>query len=202
MIRAVVFDIGEVLVDFDWNGYIRRLFPDEALIERIESAVWKSRLWQEFDRGVLSDEEIINRMIQEAPELSDEIRLAMSRIGETVRLRETTLPWIHSLKRAGYPVLFLSNYSVRLREQNPEALCFLKELDGGIFSYEVHLLKPDPAIYRTLCERYGLVPEETVFLDDNEANVEAAVRFGLHGIRVSSVADAQEKLKKLLTNTR
>ncbi len=196
MIKTIIFDIGMVLVDFNWNEYIHSLFEDEALIKELEKAIWESRLWNEFDRGVMSDEEIISAMIRQKPELEKEIRLTMSRIGETVELRETTLPWIRDLKARGYRILFLSNYSLRLRQQNPDALCFLDEMDGGVFSYEVHLLKPDPAIYRTICEKYSLTPSETVFLDDNADNVDAAIVFGLHAIRVDTVQGAMEQLNR------
>ena len=200
MITTVIFDIGMVLVDFNWNEYIHRLFQEEALIKNLEKAIWESRLWSEFDRGKMSDDEIIDAMIREEPGLEKEIRLAMSRIGETVQLRETSLPWIREIKAAGYRVFYLSNYSLRLRTQNPEALCFLEEMDGGVFSYEVHLLKPDPEIYRTICEKYSLSPSEAVFLDDNADNIKAAAAFGLNTIRVLNVPDAQKELKKLLTN--
>lgn len=199
MINTIIFDIGQVLVDFNWKEFIHGLFQDEALIKELEKAIWESRLWNEFDRGVMSDEEVISAMIREKPELEKEIRLTMDRTGETVVLRETTLPWIRDLKARGYRILFLSNYSLRLRQQNSEALCFLDEMDGGVFSYEVHLLKPDPAIYRTICEKYALTPSETVFLDDNADNVDSASAFGLHAIRVGDVPDAMEKLNRLIT---
>lgn len=198
MIKSVIFDIGEVLVDFDWDEYIHSLFTDAETIRRIERAVWESRLWIEFDRGVLPDEEIIRKMTECDPELAEEIRLSMKDVSSTVRCRDTALPWIRSLKARGLQVLYLSNYSCRLRTQNREALCFLKEMDGGLFSYEVHLLKPDPAIYLTLCERYKISPEETVFLDDREDNVAGAKECGMQAIRYTTQEETEQALIKLL----
>lgn len=198
MIKSVIFDIGQVLVDFDWDGYIRSLFSDEDIIRRIGRAVWESRLWVEFDRGVLPDEEIIRKMTECEPDLAEEIRFSMKDVGKTVRRRDTAIPWIRSLKERGLQVFYLSNYSLRLRMQNQEALDFMQEMDGGLFSYEVHLLKPDPAIYRAICEKYGLSPEETVFLDDMEANVEGAKTCGLQAIRYTTQEAAREELVRLL----
>lgn len=198
MMKTVVFDIGQVLVDFDWHGYVRSLFTDEDVIRRIEKAVWESRLWIEFDRGVLSDEEVIQKMTECDADLADEIRLAMKDIGRTVIRRDTAIPWIRSLKTRGLQVLYLSNYSYRLRSQNTAALDFLAEMDGGLFSYEVHLLKPDAAIYRALCEKYDLTPEETVFLDDMEDNVTGAKACGLQAIRYTGQAETEQALNQLL----
>ncbi len=198
MIKTVVFDIGEVLVDFDWDGYIRTLFQEEDTIRRVGKAVWESRLWVEFDRGVLPDEEIIQKMTECDPALSDEIRLSMKDVSGTVRRRETAIPWVRSLKDRGLQVLYLSNYSYRLRMQNPGPLDFIEEMDGGLFSYEVHLLKPDPAIYRALCEKYRILPEETVFLDDMEENVAGARTCGMHAIRYAGQEAAEQELRMLL----
>ena len=201
MINTVIFDIGNVLIDFDWDGYIHSLFPDESIITRFNEAIWTSNLWQEFDRGVMTDEEIIAKIIERTPGLEKEVRQILDGIGATIiSWEDTTLPWIRDLKRRGYRVYYLSNYSKLLREQNPEALGFLSEMDGGVFSYEVHLLKPDPAIYRALLEKYDITPSEAVFLDDREDNVRGAEAVGLHAIRFLDHADAVEKLNFLLTN--
>lgn len=198
MIKSVIFDIGEVLVDFDWDEYIHSLFSDAETIRRIEKAVWESRLWIEFDRGVLPDEEIIRKMTECEPDLAEEIRLSMKDVAQTVKLRDTSIPWIRSLKARGLQVFYLSNYSLRLRMQNPQALCFLEEMDGGIFSYEVHLLKPDPSIYMALCEKYGISPEETVFLDDRKDNVAGAKECGMQAIRYTTQEETEQALIKLL----
>ena len=59
--------------------------------------------------------------------------------------------------------------------------------DGGLVSGEEKLMKPDPAIYRRLCERYGVDPAKAVFIDDSLANVEGARRIGMHALHFSSV---------------
>ena len=65
-------------------------------------------------------------------------------------------------------------------------------------SYTVHLAKPDPAIYQTLLDRYGLKAEECVFLDDTVRNVEAAQALGIAGIVVTSQEQAKKELENLL----
>ena len=65
-------------------------------------------------------------------------------------------------------------------------------------SYTVHLAKPDPAIYQTLLDRYGLKAEECVFLDDTKANIDGALRAGMQGILVKTQEQAMQDLDELL----
>ena len=80
----------------------------------------------------------------------------------------------------------------------PDVLDFLPLMDGGVFSCYVGQVKPDPAIYRTISEKYGLTPEECVFLDDNKANIDAARDFGMNGIHFVSFEQADKELQELL----
>lgn len=101
-------------------------------------------------------------------------------------------------EKEGYRTYYLSNYSRRVETEAAHALSFLKELDGGILSYKVHQIKPDPKIYQMLMERYGLKAEESVFLDDSPANIETARALGMQGILVTSQEQAVEALDQLL----
>lgn len=197
MIRTVIFDIGKVLIDYDWDRYIHTLFQDEELIRLQNSVIFGSGLWQEFDRGVMTDEEIIDRMVEKAPTCEKEIRLSLDRLGGCVFRLDYAIPWVREVKGLGYRVLYLSNYSKRLRDANPEVLDFLPEMDGGIFSYEVKLLKPDAAIYRAICEKYELTPAETLFLDDTAENVAGAESFGMHALQFKSYEEARKRILEL-----
>lgn len=182
MIKTVIFDIGNVLMEFSWWPYVRSLF-DEDTARVITDAFWKTGYWEEFDRGVLSYEEIVKLMEEAAPEYVKEIHLTLERVGECMRKHDYAIPWIKQLKEMGYQVVFLSNYSEFLMKLKPEVLDFLPYMDGGVFSCHVKLIKPDPAIYQVLCDKCNLVPEESLFVDDNAANIESAKKFGLHAIR-------------------
>ena len=75
---------------------------------------------------------------------------------------------------------------------------FLKEMDGGILSFQEGIIKPDRAIYKLLCDRYKINPGEAVFLDDNAANIESARKFGLNAILFKNYEQAKEELEKYL----
>ena len=193
MIRNIIFDIGHVLVGFEWESFVRELF-DEETARAVTRAIFESGYWAELDRGVLSEEEVLEGFFSAEPNYHDEILEAYEKVGACVKRRSWVIPWIKSLKQQGYRIFFLSNYSEQLMRKNPEALDFLEHMDGGVFSCDVKLLKPDARIYETLLEKYGLKAEECLFLDDREDNVLAAQRLGMHAIRFQSEDQAKQDI--------
>ena len=193
----VIFDIGKVLIDFDFEGFVHRVLGDEAAAQAVIDAMWNSGDWNELDRGVLSDEEVLLRFIDHAPQYEKEIRLVFSKIAQCPGKRQSTIPIIQALKAGGHRVYFLSNYFYFLMHTAPEALDFTRYMDGGIFSCTVKMTKPDAQIYRLLCDRYGLVPSECVFIDDTPRNVEAAKALGMRGIHYTG-QDMDTLLKQIL----
>ena len=199
MINTVIFDIGNVLVDFDWDGFMLREFPDadKNLIAKLDEDVWGSGRWDRLDAGD-PPEDVIESIIDYDPEHEPELRKIFKNVGDTLRKRAATPVWIKELKSRGYRLLYLSNYSHYVMNANPEVLDFLPLLDGGVFSCDVKLIKPDPKIYETLAKKYNLIPSECVFIDDLEKNINGAKNFGFHGIRFLNLKQAQEDLNKLL----
>lgn len=197
MIKNIVFDIGNVLTDYRWREFLEDKGFDEAMIDRLAEATVNSSVWCEYDRGVWTEEEIMAGFVRNDPEIDREIHQAFDDFKELVTPRAYAVPWIKELKKKGYRVLYLSNFSRKAEAECAEALNFLPEMDGGILSYRDRLVKPDAAIYELLLSRYGLVAEECVFLDDMPVNVDAAVKLGIHGIRFLSKEQAQEELRRL-----
>lgn len=183
MIKNVVFDIGKVLIEFDWMKFMHTLFTDEKVIAAVTQSIWNSGWWPEMDRGVIPEEEILNHIYEESGEFRKEAEYTIAHFGECIGNQEYAIPWVKELKSLGYNVYYLSNYSDFLIRSNPESLNFREYMDGGVFSCEEHLIKPEAAIYERLCEKYDLVPEETLFTDDIQANIDAAMAVGIKGIR-------------------
>ena len=95
-------------------------------------------------------------------------------------------------------VLYLSNYSMKVARDNEDAMDFLPYMDGGLLSCDYKVIKPDPAFYQILIDKYDLVPSECVFLDDLEANLEMARQLGIHTIQVKDHEQAKADLEKML----
>ena len=201
MIKNIIFDIGNVLTDFRWKGFLEDKGFDETMIDRIAKASVESPLWNEFDRGDWPDEKLMQAFVENDPEIEKELHEAYNDIHGMVTLRDYAIPWVQQLKKAGYRVLYLSNFSLKAYRECDDALAFLPYMDGGILSYQDKVIKPDPAIYKLLLKRFELVPQECVFLDDTQKNVDAAVAQGIYGIRFVTKEQAEADLRKLGVRT-
>ena len=199
MIRNIVFDNGKVLGDYRWREHIRESGFEGETARCMGGDTMLSSVWKEVDRGVWTDEELLRGFIKNAPDLEREIRLVFSNLRTLVGEREDSRPWLKALKKEGYRLYYLSNFADRVKREARDSLTFLEEMDGGIMSYEVQLIKPDHAIFEALFAKYGLTPEESVFLDDSPENVKTAKDLGMYGILVLDQGQAMKELQKLLT---
>ncbi|MCR4619036.1 MAG: HAD family phosphatase [Lachnospiraceae bacterium] len=183
MIKNVIFDIGKVLIKFEWNEYMESLFEDEATRKAVSDAVWQSGWWTELDRNVIPEEEVFSHLRESAGQYAKSFDIAMENFHELIGKRDYATAWVKELKSLGYNVYFLSNYSDFIVRSNPDALEFKDYMDGGVFSYEEKIIKPNREIYECICNKYGLKPEECLFTDDSQKNVDAARDFGMRAIR-------------------
>lgn len=197
MIKNIIFDIGNVLTDFRWADFLRDKGFDDEMIDRIAAASVRNPLWFELDRGVWTESQLMEAFIKEAPELERELHIAFDEVCGMVTPRAYAIPWIQELKDKGYRVWYLSNFSRKVELECSEALSFMPLMDGGILSYKEHLVKPDAAIYQLLLERYGLLADECIFLDDTLENVTAGEKLGIHGIHFITMEQAEAELRKL-----
>ena len=197
MITTLIFDIGNVLTDFCWEEYIRGFHFPEEVLKRIAKAAMLSDAWNDFDRG-LPEEEVLQEFIDNDPGIEREIRMMFQDIGGTLKIFDTTIPWLDELGEQGYRRLILSNLSEKTVRECPHALTFLWDhVDGGILSYTVGMIKPDREIYDELIRRYGLIPGECVFMDDKEENVRTAESLGMNGIVYKGRDQALVRLQQL-----
>ena len=141
MIKNIVFDIGHVLIGFEWMEHIRARF-DEETARIVTDAIWKKGYWSELDRGVLSDEEILELFYSEAPDHRQEIKEAFDNVGECLLRCDYAIPWIDELKSRGFNVYYLSNYSKKAYDECAESLAFMPYMDGGLVSFKAGRTKP------------------------------------------------------------
>ncbi len=199
MIRNIIFDIGNVLTDFRWEDFIRDKGYSADICERIGKATVLTDDWHEFDRGEIPFEELLDRFCSHDPEIASKIRETFSKIPELVVKRECAIPWIRSLKERGYKVFYLSNFSEKAYYECADALQFIKDCDGGILSFRDKVIKPYPEIYKLLLERYDLVAQECVFIDDTPRNLPPAENLGMSTIPFMTKEQVDQDLEKLLS---
>lgn len=197
MIKTVIFDIGNVLVDFCFDEFIARYGYPQEILTRIRKATIDSGFWKELDRGVLSYEEVLERFISKDPELEEQIHKLFADTTGIVLKRDYAIPLIKKLRADGYQVLALSNFPEKVYLENREPMNFLDEMDGHILSYRDKVIKPDAAIYELLRSRYGFEPQECVFIDDVQENLDAASKLSWNTICFRSYEQMSEELEKL-----
>lgn len=196
MIKNVIFDAGKVLVEWEPLAAMKKLGFDDETVKAVAAATIDSPEWDESDKSVKTDEEILSLFIGNAPEYEKEIRTFWENISLPIYQYDYAREWIRELKRKGYGVYILSNYGKWIYENTTEALSFVEDVDGAVFSYQVHQMKPEPEIYQTLLTKYGLKAEECVFLDDRQLNIDGAKAQGMEGIVFTSHEEAVKRLKE------
>ena len=197
MINTIVLDIGQVLAHFRWEAYLEDCGYDDETIRKVSDATVLSKMWSEEDRGVLSDEELVALCCAQDPSVTQEITTLFDNVTELVREFDYSVDFIKRLKANGYMVYLLSNYGRKNFKYAREHFEFIKYVDGGVISYEVKQIKPEPEIYETLIEKYNINPKEAVFLDDSQANLDGASPFGFYTIHVKEFEQAVEELRAL-----
>lgn len=198
IIRNVVFDIGQVLLEFDWRKFIAGMDISDTKKEQLAHVTLGNiPHWNEHDRG-MSDEDFIKKSLIIEPDIEEELRYYLKYIGTVAKEYDHSVPLMRALKEHGYGVYLLSNYGVTPFKYARENMKFFDEVDGMIISHEVGVIKPEPEIYEILFERYNLVPGECVFIDDRADNIEAAVNMGMSGIVFEDIEGVYSRLNMLL----
>ncbi len=192
MIKNIIFDLGNVLFKFNPLEYLRGKFDNEVVIQKIQKEIFSSEEWIMLDRGGITEAEAISRICSRNEENAKFIKLTMDNWYEMLTPIEEVVEVLKELKVRGYNIYYLSNFHMLAFENITKRYDFLKVFDGGVVSYEEKLLKPEEEIYVRLVEKYNLNPEESVFIDDTAANVEAAKKLGFQGIHFNSVIDLKD----------
>lgn len=194
-IDTLIFDLGKVLVRYDFRKLLADLKYDEETAQAVAEAMFLSPQWTEGDRGVKTEEEILQSFIDNNPAYEQEIRQAFEEMGRTISLYSYTKDWIKYLKKRGYKLYILSNFSKPLYDRCQKELKFLELMDGGYMSWQIHCLKPEPEIFQKLLSDFQIDPSKAVFLDDMIDNVAEARAQGLNAIHFTG---RKQALKQLL----
>lgn len=197
-IQNVIFDLGNVLLDFQPQEYLETLFDDEDLVRQLHKAVFNSPEWFMLDRGVITQEQAIERLSNQYPHLAAEIQLVFADWFSILTPIASTVDVLRQLEQEGYGLYVISNFHAAAFDYVSSKYDWFSLFDGLIISCHIRALKPEPVIYRALLERYALVPEHSVFIDDSLANIEGARQLGIAGIHYRTVAEFRLELELLL----
>ena len=201
----VVFDFGAVL--FTWRPVeiVASAFPERAATptdaKQLAHAMFSHDDWHDYDRGLLEPDDVVQRMSSRLELDHAAVQTLVRNIGECLQPIAETVAVLQSLrarKQAGEGVTglyFLSNMPRPYARELEQKHAFLQHFDGGIFSGDVLLSKPNPAIYQMLQTRYQLQPERTLFIDDLQANVQAAQALGWKSVHLTEPQTLADTLR-------
>jgi 2-haloacid dehalogenase len=182
-VKAVVFDLGGVLIDWDPRHLYRKLLADEAEMEEFLATVCTPEWNAEQDRGRPFAEgvaELVERHPAHAAAITAFSERWEEMLGGDI---PGTVEVLAELRAAGVPLYALTNWSAETFGVARERFEFLAWFDGVLVSGEERMIKPDPRFFRLLVERFALDPWATFYVDDSPANVEAARGLGFDAVR-------------------
>lgn len=189
--KNIIFDIGSVLIGYRWQDMCMEAGWDEEKAMKIGRGFFGNPLWPDYDAGLVGTDELIESVAEKYPELREDICWFIASGKKMVVERPKIWALAKRLKEKGYGLYLLSNYSEELFTVHTDGLPFLEFVDGGVISYQIHQIKPNPAIYQYLMQKYQLKPEDCLFFDDRPENTEAARKLGMQAV---TVEDGSEEL--------
>ena len=181
MIKSILFDMGQVLIRFDQKYFIKRLGIEDVDLDLLLREVYRSVEWVQMDRGTLREEDAFRSISKRLPERLHDAAWKLICMWDRPILEVAGMyELVEELKGLGYGIYLLSNASVRQHDYWPR-IPASRFFDGKLISADVHVIKPQPEIYRLCLEKFGLQAEECFFIDDAPANIEGALCCGIAG---------------------
>lgn len=199
---AIVFDLGNVLIPFDYNIFIRKLnkINNELGNKFIEFYRSNYNIHRNFEKGLISDKEFVSKMLAVINNKIDSETFC-NYYANIFTINKEVASLLPNLKKK-YQLFLLSNTDSIHQKYGWQKYDFLKHFDKLILSHEIGAIKPEEKIYRAVEDASGHPSEEHIFIDDIEEYVEAAIKIGWDGIHFKDYNSLVEELKirKLLNS--
>lgn len=194
---TVVFDLGNVLLTWDRPRLYRDRLPDAAAVDHFLTTVLPMDWHATLDGGREWDEALAER-IALYPQHEALIRAYRTHFSETIPdAIAGTVDILEQLAGAGVPLYALTNFPMEVFDETRDRFGFFRHFRGIVVSGYEKMMKPDPAIFRLLAERYDIRPEGAVFIDDLPANVAAAEGCGFTGLHFTGPEKLAADLARL-----
>ena len=200
MIKNLVFDLGNVLIEWNSEKILTSFEPEKERQQILRQAIFDSGVWHQTDKGELSLKEACDEVLAQ---LDDSYHPAVQNIFynwyEVVEVYSGLQEQIGLWADQGYRIYILSTTcEIFYRIEKAGLLPIFPLLSGYILSSEVGVVKPEPEIYQKLLKKYSLNPTESVFIDDIQANLDTAAELGFETILAEKESDNILAMQDLL----
>lgn len=193
---AVIFDLGGVVTAYDPMRFAIEILRDREVASRVRRLIFGTKTWLSLDQGLLTEKEAEARIAGENPEYAGAIHAIFDLYKNLLVPIPEGLAIVQKVRQSGYEVYALSNFGPEAWEVVRRRDMYVDLFDGIVISCEEKLVKPDPAIFEVLLQRYSLEPKRCIFTDDVPVNVEVARRLGIDGIHFESHSQLVQALSE------
>jgi glucose-1-phosphatase len=196
MTRNIVFDLGNVLLNWKPGEFLLQAGYDEETTGLILRTVFRSHTWLSLDNGDITKEEAIDIMASKSSLKRGQIESLFNLCAQIIFPLHNNIKLLPELKKQGFKLYYLSNYPLEFFIETKNKYDFFAYFDGGIISAEVNKSKPDPDIYRIFLKRFSLDPFECLYIDDIDSNIKSAELFGMKVIHLAETDSLEKKLSE------
>ena len=194
-IKSVVFDLGNVLIEWDRRLLFEKLIDDPADLDRFLGEVLTLDVNADLDRGV-SLADVTEALAARHPADRELIDAFRDRWPETLgAVIPGSVDILAELADGGPTLLALSNWGCDTFDLAVPHLSFLEYFDGLVISGRERIVKPDPAIFELMCDRHGIEPATSVLIDDDATNIATARLLGFHTVHFASPRQCRHELR-------
>lgn len=199
-IKNIIFDIGNVILEFKYEDVINKFISDENEKKFIFDNIINSPEWLGYgliDTGYITQEEAIKMVQDRTNHCNDElIEKFWKNYNDYAKINKEAIKILEDLKQNDYNIYLLSNINQYTVDFINKTSNLFNIVDGYVLSYQIHQIKPYKSIYKTLIAKYEIIPEECLFIDDNQKNIDTGNEVGFNSIKVKQ--DDIEDLKNIL----
>jgi putative hydrolase of the HAD superfamily len=197
----IVWDFGGVVLRWRPRVLVTQALPERAATPQAADEWVKAIFqgfggdWGEFDRGRISQTEVVQRIAQRTGLALSEVNAVVQALPEELAPQPDTVALMEALQAAGRPQYFLSNMPAPLADHIERTHAFMRHLRTGVFSGREGVIKPDPDIFALAAQRCGIEPAQSLFIDDHPANVAAAQALGWQALQFHDAAQVRDALE-------
>lgn len=190
-------DLGGVVFTWDPDSIIAAVFVDPETRQRVRALIFDHPDWLELDRGTLELDEAIHRGAVRTAMPQAEIERLMRSVPQSLVPIPKTLEILRRIKEKGHDLFYLSNMHEASINHMEKQYSLWNIFDGGLISCRVHLVKPELGMFERLIQRFRLDVRQTVFIDDDKENLDAAATIGMRAIRFRDPQQLENDLSAL-----
>jgi putative hydrolase of the HAD superfamily len=201
MVKNAIFDLGGVVIEWNPDRVLENYYVDTQVRAKMKAQMFQHPDWLEMDRGTMQEAELLARLGMRTGRPAQELHGLFDAVRESLHTKPDTVALLEKLHQRGVPLYCLSNISTDIFEFLRDRHSFWGVFSGIVISGDLKMIKPEPEIFEFLLQRYGLSAPETVFIDDNAPNIEAARALGMHAVWFKDAAQCETELEKLLASS-